>query len=232
MITKETKETVEKLKNYLDKQSRTSDGNLNKFSNQIDEKKLRDKIDSLIKEYDIIIDIHSSPTIIKPFVLVDIDKYSGSLTEMLTDCNISFVTRYSTQATIKSKSLESSSIEKQKLGLTIETGFMNWYEKRENNTIFLIEKLLDNAVYLINNLHTKSINDSHKLIELYTPIEGLITMSDVKTIINEGEILFTVSDLLGNLLYEQVAKQKTYVIEFPHKLLYKSGESIGSYYLD
>lgn len=157
------------------------------------------------------------------FALVDIDMYSESITGSLDIHGIMYCTRYSVANTIKKFAMNNGG-----LGITLEMSGMNTSDMKFCDLVTDV-KFLTDVISVVqevkDNLHTDGISKKNMLHEVKTPVTGHVKVNR-KPVIEPGEVLFTVTDLIGDILYEEKADCHHTVLTLPDKYLYKAGETV------
>ncbi len=164
-----------------------SNHDLNRI-NMYNENILRSRIETLINEHDIIIDIHNSIDVINCFLFTMNKDYHHEI-DLCERANVNILTRYSKGLTIKDYAKDLG-----KLAFTYEFSGMNSYEyplnivKAINDITSLLTKRVDQREIIASLNYPIKVDFNKYLIhELYSDKQGTIEFVYDKIMFDEGE---------------------------------------------
>jgi predicted deacylase len=178
-------------------------------------------IKDLVAKHDIIIDIHSSPSI-PEFVLIDIDENANSYVEWCKKAKVLYAARYSSADTIKKYS-----INKGKIGVTIE---LNGMDSPDFLSATKGQTILHNLIVAFEEIKfEKSEPSVLPMVEVRTHKEGLFVFKkELGECIKEGECFASLTGLDGEEIGKFKAPVKGYIIEGPDTSYYvKAGSKVA-----
>ena len=190
--------------------------------NMYNENILRSRLESLINEHDIIIDIHNSIDVINCFLFTMNKDYHHEI-DLCERANLAILTRYSKGLTIKDYAKDLG-----KLAFTYEFSGMNSYEYSANiakaitdMTSLLMHRFKQREIINSLNYPIEVDFDKYLIYDLYSPKQGTVEVVSDKSIFNKGEVIANIyyiedskifkEEILAPEILKVVAKGNMYV---------------------
>lgn len=157
---------------------------------------IKKELSDLIKDHDLIIDVHSSPDVVNEFVLIDANTVGSFYVDFCRKFDISWVAR-----TIKINTIKSFAINQGKLAFTLELNGIGFTDKKSAlKGIKIIDNIIKGAVKITNRYKTTFFPGKPFIYQDFFDIkskhEGILETKD-KTHFKKGDIIATIHQFSG-----------------------------------